>query len=244
MPVPRIHSIILIMSLLVSTLCANAGTIKGSVQLQTGLLENPKPISPFARSRAGGDASHASQNQDASVVVFLEASPALAPLIPEEKPIMDQRNYTIYPHILPVSVGTTVRFPNSDFVYHNLFSLSNSKKFDLGRYPRGESRDVKFDREGEIKIYCDIHPTMSGVILVVPNRYFTGVGSDGTYVIHNVPAGTYTITAWHEQLSETSQTVTVPETGSVDKAEPAAKQVSSMPLPPERPPHLTVSERH
>ncbi len=190
-----------------------AGDITGKIAIQSGMLDSPKPISPFARAR--GEISHPEIANGSGIVVYLEADPHLSPNQPDQRPVMDQVNYTITPHVLPVCVGTTVKFPNSDQVYHNLFSLSSAKKFDLGRYPKGVYKEVTFDKPGEVRIYCDIHPSMSGVILVVPNRYFTQASDEGTYSIENVPAGTYTITAWHEQLSELERTAVVPETGSV-----------------------------
>ena len=85
---------------------------------------------------------------------------------------MDQRDQTFVPHVLAITVGTTVEFPNSDLTFHNVFSLSKTKSFDLGRYSRGKSKSVRFDRPGVVQVFCDIHSHMSAFILVFAHRYF------------------------------------------------------------------------
>ena len=132
-------------------------------------------------------------------VVYLEVAPSAAfeePVAARER--MDQRNETFVPHVLAVRTGTTVDFPNSDRIYHNVFSLSPTRRFDLGRYAVGRSKAVRFDRPGVVRVFCDIHSHMSAFILVFSHRYFAVTQPDGTYQLPPVPAGTYMLAGWYE----------------------------------------------
>ena len=111
---------------------------------------------------------------------------------------MDQRNETFIPHLLAISVGTSVDFPNSDRTYHNVFSLSKTKRFDLGRYAAGRSKAVRFDRPGIVRVFCDIHSHMNAFILVFNHRFYDVTDEEGRYQIDGVPPGTYTLMAWVE----------------------------------------------
>jgi plastocyanin len=149
-------------------------------------------------------------------VVYLETAPRGA--FEEREPVrlrMDQRNETFVPHVLAVSAGTVVDFPNNDSTYHNVFSLSKTKRFDLGRYARGHSKAVRFDRPGIVRVFCDIHSHMSAFVLVFGHRYFATTDTDGTYRIDNIPPGTYTVAAWHEGDVRDTRTIVVPEQGGV-----------------------------
>jgi hypothetical protein len=128
---------------------------------------------------------------------------------------MDQRNEAFVPYVLAVLVGTTVDFPNSDRTYHNVFSFSKTKRFDLGRYARGGSKSVRFDRPGVVRVFCDIHSHMSAYILVFAHRYFAATDPEGRYRIDNVPPGTYTVVAWNDGQTRLSRSVRVPETGGI-----------------------------
>jgi hypothetical protein len=113
------------------------------------------------------------------------------------------------PHVLPVLRGSRVDFPNNDDVYHNVFSLSSARTFDLGRYPKGASKSVAFPRTGVVQIFCHIHSDMSAVVLVLPNAFYSAPDSAGRYVIDDVPAGEYTIIGWHERTRPVSQKIRV-----------------------------------
>jgi plastocyanin len=125
--------------------------------------------------------------------------------------VMDQRNETFVPHVLAITTGTTVDFPNSDRIYHNVFSLSKTARFDLGRYAVGHSKSVRFDRPGIVRVFCDIHSHMNAFILVFSHPFFAVTDDEGHYRIPNVPPGTYNVIAWNEGVSSEPRAVTVPD---------------------------------
>ena len=126
---------------------------------------------------------------------------------------MDQRNETFAPHVLAIMTGTTVDFPNSDKFYHNVFSLSKTKAFDLGRYAAGNSRPIRFDRPGIVRVFCDIHSHMNAFVLVFSHPFFAMTDPAGRYRIENVPPGTYGVIAWNEGTSSETRPITVPDAG-------------------------------
>jgi len=125
--------------------------------------------------------------------------------------VMDQRNETFVPHVLAITTGTTVDFPNSDRIYHNVFSLSKTRPFDLGRYAAGKSQSVRFDRPGIVRVFCEIHSHMSAFILVFNHPFFVVTDTDGRYRLENVPPGNYSVVAWNEGLASEPKPVGVPE---------------------------------
>jgi plastocyanin len=143
-------------------------------------------------------------------VVYLEGA---APQPAAKSVIMDQKGLQFQPHILVVQVGTTVEFLNSDNVQHNVFwpSISGDKKksHNMGTWPQGQKKPFKFTEPGVVSLLCNVHPEMSGYIIVSPSPYFAETGADGTYTIANVPDGAYTITAWHEGKKIQSKKISV-----------------------------------
>ena len=123
----------------------------------------------------------------------------------------DDNHLVFAPLLLPVLTGTEVSFPNSDEVRHNVFSPSPTKRFNLGTYPRGAAKSVVFDKPGVVELLCNVHAEMSAFIVVMDTPYVASVQSNGSYVLKGVPAGAYTMVAWHEQLKEHRQPVTVRE---------------------------------
>lgn len=126
-----------------------------------------------------------------------------------------QRDANFDPHVLPVVVGTTVRWPNEDDIFHNVFSMSDAKEFDLGYYKKEKVPEVLFDRVGRVDVFCAIHTKMHCIILVVPNPFFAMADDKGRFTIKNVPAGTYKVRAWHERLPSQTREIVVPEAGDV-----------------------------
>jgi plastocyanin len=150
-------------------------------------------------------------------VVYLQSAPRGAFEQPERgRAVMDQRNETFVPHLLAITAGTTVDFSNSDRIYHNVFSLSKAAKFDLGRYPTGQSKSIRFDRPGIVRVFCEIHSHMNAFILVFSHPYFAITDTEGRYRIDNVPPGTYNIVAWNEGIASEPSAVTVPDGGTAE----------------------------
>ena len=126
-----------------------------------------------------------------------------------------QKDANFEPHVLPVVVGASVRWPNEDDIFHNVFSMSDAKEFDLGYYKKEKLPEVRFDRVGRIDVFCAIHPRMHCIILVVPNPFFATANEKGRFVIKDVPAGIYPLRAWHERMPGQTREVVVPATGDV-----------------------------
>jgi plastocyanin len=142
------------------------------------------------------------------------APPAQAVQVVTTKKIL-QRGAIFSPHVLPVVVGTTVEWPNHDEIFHNVFSISEARPFDLGLYKQPEVKRVVFDKPGRVDVFCSIHSAMNCIILVLPTSHFAAVDEKGRYTIRNVPAGAYKLKAWHERLPSQVKEVVVPETGEV-----------------------------
>jgi plastocyanin len=192
-----------------STATAANGAIRGRVELR-------QPAGDVGPRVTVGDLAMSAMHPvaDRRSVVYLDPAPRAAFDTREEpRPRMDQQNETFVPHVLAIVAGTTVDFPNSDHTYHNVFSLSKTKTFDLGRYAVGRSKAVRFDRPGIVRVFCDIHSHMSAFILVFAHRYFSVADREGSYRLDNVPPGAYTVVAWNESAALESRRVVVPEAG-------------------------------
>jgi plastocyanin len=168
----------------IATLASNAAarTISGQVLGQDG-----KPI--------------------ANAVVFVQEPASLQPASASSTAIMDQFNKTFVPQMLPIAVGTQVRFPNRDQIRHHVYSFSRPKRFELPLYKGEDAPPVLFDKPGVVKIGCNIHDWMSAIILVLPNDHFAVTRDDGTFSLPNLNAGQYTITAWHAQSRDKTEDV-------------------------------------
>jgi plastocyanin len=146
-------------------------------------------------------------------VVYVEATAGKTFPAPTEEPVMDQKGLMFQPHIIVVQQGTTVQFLNSDSVAHNVFwiSVGGNKKLghNLGTWPQGQKRPFKFDNPGAVPLLCNVHPEMSGYIVVTPTPYYALTDKSGDYKIENVPDGSYTVTGWHEGAKNQSKPVTV-----------------------------------
>ncbi len=155
-----------------------------------------------AGGRLAGDVGNA--------VVYLEGrGPRARPARVEMT--LDGRSFR--PRVVAVPVGSTVVFPNRDPFNHNVFSLSDPNDFDLGLYGRGQSGDQRFRHPGLVRVYCNIHPQMSGFVLVLDNAYFTQPAADGSYVIDRVEPGHYTLHVWFERAPEVTRAIEVPAGG-------------------------------
>jgi len=152
-------------------------------------------------------------------VVYLESAPRGAfERIEPGRVVMDQRNETFVPHLLAVTTGTVVDFPNGDPFYHNVFSLSKANRFDLGRYPSGKLKSVQFTRPGIVRVFCEIHSHMNAYILVFSHPFFAVTDDAGRFRIENIPPGTYNVIAWNEGTASEPKPVTVPD-GATSEAD-------------------------
>jgi plastocyanin len=137
---------------------------------------------------------------------------------PPAKATVVMRGKEFRPRVVVVATGATVEFPNEDGVFHNAFSVSGENRFDLELYKKPQSRSFTFLHPGVVRVYCNIHPQMSAVVLVRDNPFFTRAAADGSFSLTGVPAGRYAVKAWHERGGEAAAEVTVPEDGRVDAA--------------------------
>lgn len=156
-------------------------------------------------------------------VVFIDGPMENLPVTPPAKPAtvetrrsVSQKGAVFEPHVLPVLVGTTVEWPNNDEIYHNVFSMSEAKPFDLDLYKAPTVKSVKFDKPGRVDVFCSIHSRMNCIVLVLENPFFASTDQNGRYAITNVPAGTYKLKAWHERVPAHTREIVVPEHGEVN----------------------------
>jgi plastocyanin len=132
------------------------------------------------------------------VVLYLEGAGAAAGDAKSPVAQVQQLDRRFMPDLVVIPVGSTVAFPNMDPIFHNIYSLSKPKSFDLGSYDKGETRKVTFSKPGIVDVYCHLHPNMAATIVVTPNRWYARVDRSGLYRIPNVPPGQYTVVAWHK----------------------------------------------
>lgn len=152
--------------------------------------------------RRPGDAGQRSVSNAADVVVWLDPLQGTASRLenpPRQVPRLVQKNKQFSPHLLVIPAGTSVEFPNEDPFFHNVFSLFNGKRFDLGLYESGTTRSVRFDREGVSYIFCNIHPEMGAIVMALKTPYYGISTADGTVLIRNVPPGSYRLNLWGER---------------------------------------------
>jgi plastocyanin len=185
---------------------SRGGSVRGRVEIL-------RPLWPAERRPSAGDLGDGPARDFVDrrrAVVYFESAPKGAFEDREGvRVVMDQRQETFVPHLLAITVGTVVEFPNSDKTYHNVFSLSKARRFDLGRYAAGRSKSVRFDRPGIVRVFCDIHSHMNAFILVFGHRFYSVTDTEGRYQIEGVPAGTYTLVAWVDGAVRESRSITV-----------------------------------
>lgn len=191
------------------TVLSLSGTIEGHVKLR----QLPRQL--VANRYPGGGNGAAHELKPLPIIAYLEGKFAGAAAAATDKPQMAQRDTAFQPALLRVPVGTTVRFPNEDKFFHNVFSYSKTKRFDLGRYPRGEAKNVTFDKAGTVTVFCEIHKWMRSAIIVTENPFHAVVANDGSFQIPNVPPGTYKLILWHPERGRKALDVTVPASGVV-----------------------------
>jgi plastocyanin len=202
---------------------AHAGSIRGTLRVP--------PTHAQATSGAGAYPGHANSLPGAhdmakgvvtDAVVYIERIPAasestLASARPAP-PKLAQKDQMFMPRVVAIAVGSSVDFPNMDPIYHNVFSASPVRRFDLGKYPKGNSRRVDFRKPGLVNVYCDIHSNMEAFILVLPNHAFARPSASGEFALPDLPPGSYQLHVWHPDLGEQRLPVEVPASGDVIEA--------------------------
>jgi plastocyanin len=177
-------------------------------------------IAMWSLAASAGTISGKVSGVNGESVVYVEAIAGKTFPVPTEKPVIDQKGLMFTPHIVAIQQGATIEFLNSDKVAHNVFwiSVGGNKKLghNLGTWPQGEKRAFKFDNPGAIPLLCNVHPEMSGYIVVSPTPYFAVTDKSGAYKIDNVPDGSYTVTAWHEGAKNQSKPVSVAGESTAD----------------------------
>jgi plastocyanin len=165
----------------------------------------------------------------ANILVYLTKAPSGSMDPSKTNFVMDQRNLEFIPHVMPILVGASVQFPNNDEVDHNIFSMSRTKKFNLGSYKPGDSKAVLFDKPGIVEVRCDVHAEMAAYILVMKNPYFAVTDKKGNFQIPDanylqqaglkdqadLATGKYFIKTWHEKLKTQKKAITISEDGDV-----------------------------
>jgi len=204
------------LSVLALSVPAVAGTISGTVRAQGA----ERPAASSSDDGYGSrrykfvekvDYEHL---QDFVVSIDQVIAPG-APPAAATQPKIVQRDANFEPHVLPIAVGTGVRWPNEDDIYHNVFSMSDTKDFNLGLYGKEKTPVIVFDKVGRVDVFCGIHTKMHCIVLVLPSEFFAMADSRGRYVIKGVPPGTYRIKAWQERMPAQVKEVVVPAEGDV-----------------------------
>jgi len=170
------------------------------------LLAWPHPAISVQDGGVHGKVSFGKNAPAAGVVVYIEGVKGRTQ---RSTATIAQKNKQFTPGLTVVPKGSTVDFPNNDKIFHNVFSVSRTARFDLGLYKSGSSKSVKMRRAGEVDVYCNIHPKMIAKIKVVDSNYYAVTGRDGTFRIDGVPAGTYTIIAWQPHGTQAKSQVTI-----------------------------------
>ena len=196
----------------VSEKSAAVGIVEGTVRLEVAAEGVPTMLSPYARRRyrPPGPSPSASSASDVVIYLLLDRSP---PAPANARATIRQSDLAIVPHLTVVQAGTRIDFPNEDEVFHNIFSLSQPHPFNLGRYPPGESRSERFSEPGVLRMFCDIHSEMSGVILVVGTPFFARPDESGRFQLTGVPEGRHRLVAWHESAGADTASIVVTSTG-------------------------------
>jgi plastocyanin len=180
------------------------GSVQGRVSIGIPITAK-RGTSTYSRSVP--TVALAPESEVRHVVVYVKDAPRTA--APPMRAEIRQRNENFVPRIVAVTVGSTVDFPNDDPIYHNVFSLSRTKTFDLGRFPQGRSRGERFDKPGVVKVFCQIHSHMSATVMVFDHPWFAIPDEGGMFELSGVPPGMHQVTAFHERLGDTTQQIRV-----------------------------------
>ena len=198
---------------------AAAGVIRGVVELvapRTTHAPRANAYPGHANSLPPSAAAEPVGGVD-ETVVWLDRLPAgmAAPAPAGPHPTLEQKRQRFVPRVVALQSGATVDFPNRDPVYHNVFSVSPARRFDLGKYREGQSRSVRFEKTGVVRVFCDIHSDMAAFIVVIGHHVFARADAEGRFTLPALPGGSYTLRVWHPERGESTLNVRVPDDGDV-----------------------------
>jgi len=206
-------------AVLVHAATSEAGVIRGAVELSGGRTA-PAPTGNAYPGHANSlpPASAPEVGGVDETVVWLSRLPAGMVVTPPSgaHPTLEQRRQRFVPRVVALQAGSTVDFPNRDPVYHNVFSVSPARRFDLGKYREGQSRSVRFDKPGVVRVFCDIHSDMAAFIVVIGHQLFARADAAGSFALPSVPGGDYTLRVWHPTRGESEISVHVPDHGDAN----------------------------
>jgi len=190
------------------------GDLTGHAIVTKRLTKKAPPAAQYnLRGVPAPSASEKVESEFDRMVVILEG--VKSPPKPPENLTIEQRDGRFEPDLLIAPTGSTVQFPNLDPIFHNVFSLSHAQSFDLGFYPKGQTRSVKFSNEGIVQVYCHIHANMYAAIVITSSSWFGKPAADGSFGWTNLPPGHYTVKLWHKVAGAFKTEVDVPEHGAV-----------------------------
>jgi len=210
---------VLILAILCSTTqplagrAVEAGTLVGTVHVVSHPARRLATAGAYPGRHVGIQSERDTSELD-NVVVFVNTKTPVESA-PQHVSIR-QTDEEFIPHVVAISTGSTVDFPNDDLIFHNVFSLSRAATFDLGRYPRNTSKGRTFSTPGIVKVFCHLHSHMSAIVRVFPHPYFAVPDRDGHFTIQGVPTGRLQVTAWHERAGEVTHTAAVGDGGTTE----------------------------
>lgn len=201
---------------LASPMSAHAAVLAGTVRTPASDGVAVRSANPYAGRASSLPGRHdVRKGAPGDAVVYVTAVPAGADPPPAPgRHTLAQRDQAFVPRVLPVAAGSTVDFPNFDPIFHNVFSVSPARRFDLGKYAQGKSRQVRFDREGVVNVFCDIHSSMAAWIVVLPHHAYAQPGPNGAFRLPDLPPGRYELVVWHPDLPEIRREVELPPGGA------------------------------
>lgn len=211
--VPGTRAIFIAIALAFAATARGGATVEGLVQLPPPRMERPLN----QRYQTNADAPLTPSNPPAAVV-YLEGTfaPNDAPAVSVSPAQMTQKNFAFAPDLVAVHVGGAVQFPNLDDMYHNVFSYSKAKRFDLGRFRKDEKpASVVFDKPGVVTVHCEIHDRMRGIILVLTSPHFVKTDPAGRYRLEHLPAGHYSLKAWINEADVRSHDVDLTDSATL-----------------------------
>lgn len=213
----RVNKLIVLCAIAVAAVCVSAQDITGTILIKKKLTKPSvtAAVSVYQRGTAVKLGKDAEQDpiayERSRVVVYVEGAGPTEADADGHTTQVQQLDRRFLPDLVVVPVGATVSFPNMDPIFHNIYSLSKPKTFDLGSYDKGETRRVVFPKPGIVEIYCHLHPNMAATVVVTPNRWYARPDRSGQYRIPNLPPGQYTLVAWHKSAGFFRKTIVIGE---------------------------------